>query len=113
MAITSSQNNAEATLRLATGSYLTDGAAAAINIDCGFTPRYVKVFNETSGDQYEWNQTMANAEAFKRVAAGTGSFITTLGITPSTSTSTFRGFTIGLDLDINVTAETLSWIAIG
>jgi len=108
MAVTQSQSIQPANTNVAVGSYITTGTAAAIAITVGFQPRYVRVVNETSGDQEEWFEGMADAEAFKRVAAGTGTMITSLGITPSA-----RGFTIGLDTDINVTSEQLSWMAIG
>ena len=93
---------------VAVGSYIDTGTAAAVVITTGFKPRYVEVCNETSSDSYKWFEGMADAEAIKSVAAGTNSLITTLGITVSAS-----GFTIGLDTDVNVTSEQLSWIAIG
>jgi len=99
----------ENTLRLATGRYLDTGSVAAYTFTTGFKPRYVKVINNTSGDQYEWVEGMADASAHKRVAAGTGgASITTLGITVSAT-----GFIMGLDLDVNVTSEQVSWVALG
>lgn len=43
------------------------------------------------------------------MAAGTKTLITTLGITPITN----KGFTMGLDTDVNVSNEQVSFIAIG
>lgn len=107
MAVTQSQTiNPASVSHIAVGSYITSSTAAAIVITTGFTPRYVRVCNETSGDMMEWFTGMADAEALKQVAAGTRSIITTLGITPSAS-----GFTIGLDTDVNVINEQLSWMA--
>ena len=108
MAVTESQNNGDGIVRFATGSYLTDGTAAAFDITCGFRPRYVRVVNETSRDMVEWFEGMGDADAIKTVAAGTRTAITTLGITPLTD-----GFTIGLDTDVNVTSEQLRWVAFG
>lgn len=108
MAIVNTQSSGDGVARVATGRYLTDATAAAITITCGFTPKYVKVVNNTSADWYEWFEGMAAASAHKTVAAGTGTAITTLGITTSTS-----GFVIGLDTDVNVINEQISWIAIG
>ena len=109
MAITSTQSKAPASVaNVAFGRYLDDGTAAAFTITTGFKPRYVKVVNNTSRDWYEWFEGMADASAHKTVAAGTGTAITTLGITVSAS-----GFTVGLDLDVNVSNEQLSWMAIG
>lgn len=109
MAVTSTQSKAPAdTANIAVGRYITSSTAAAFKITTGFKPRYVKVFNETSADQEEWFEGMTAAYALKKVAAGTTSEITSLGITVAAD-----GFTVGLDTDINVINEQLSWIAIG
>lgn len=109
MAITSTQvKNSASVVQVAVGRYLDSGTAAAFSITTGFKPLSVRVLNMTSGDEIEWAHGMAAASALKRVTAGTGSIITTLGITQGE-----RGFTVGLDTDINVTSEQLSWIAIG
>lgn len=109
MAITSTQvKNSASVVQVAVGRYLDTGTVAAFNITTGFKPLYVKVMNNTSGDDLEWAHGMAAAAGHKRVAAGTASELTTLGITQLS-----YGFTVGLDLDINVTSEQLTWIAIG
>lgn len=112
MAITSTQvKNSASVVQIAVGRYLTDATAAAITITTGFKPLIVRVVNldGTNGkEEYEWFHGMAAASAFKRVAAGTATVITTLGITQSAS-----GFVIGLDTDVNVINEQLSWYAIG
>ena len=107
MAVTSTQSNHHVR-NVAVGRYLTDGTAAAFTITTGFQPRYVKIVSNTSSDWEEWFEGMASPSAHKVVAAGTGSAITTNGITVSAS-----GFTVGLDTDINVTNEQISWIAMG
>lgn len=56
----------------------------------------------------EWYEGMTAGHAVKTVAAGTRSIITSLGITVSES-----GFVIGLDTDVNVINEQLSWVAEG
>lgn len=109
MAITSSQvKNSASVVQIAVGSYITSSTAAAFTITTGFKPLWVRVVNETSGDMYEWYHGMAAAEAVKTVAAGTRSIITTLGITQLS-----YGFTVGLDTDVNVINEQLSWVALG
>lgn len=108
MAVTQSSSLPDGVTRIATGRYLDTGTAAAIAITCGFQPKYVRVVNNTSGDEICWFEGMTDAYGVKRVAAGTQAATTSLGITPSA-----RGFTIGLDLDINVTSEQLSWLALG
>lgn len=108
MTVTQSLSNNGGVQNHAVGSYITTGTAAAIEIECGFKPRYVRVVNQTSGDMEEWFEGMTDAHAIKQVAAGTRAAITSLGITPADD-----GFTIGLDLDINVTNEQLRWEALG
>ena len=93
----------------AVGRYIDTGTAAAFKITTGFKPRYVKVVNlAATGSQVEWFEGMAAASGMKRVTAGDMTVITTLGITVAKD-----GFTVGLDTDLNVTSEQLSWIAIG
>ena len=108
MAVTATQS-VERSGNFAVGRYIDTGTAAAIAITCGFLPRYVKVVNVDSGDMVEWYEGMAAASACKTTGAtGVRTKITTLGITVNS-----RGFTIGLDLDVNVTSEQLSWTAHG
>ena len=109
MAITVATQTPTNVARIATGSYIDTGTEAAYTYsNLGFKPRYVKVINLTSGDQEEWFEGMTAAHAHKRVAAGTGAPITSLGITVGD-----RGFTIGLDTDINKDSEQVYWIALG
>lgn len=109
MAITSTQvKNSASVVQLAVGRYLDTGTVAAFTITTGFKPLLVRVVNVTSGDEYEWFHGMAAAAAYKRVAAGTASILTTLGITQLS-----YGFTVGLDTDICYTSEQLSWYALG
>jgi len=56
----------------------------------------------------EWFEGMDDDSGLKTVAAGTRTLSTSLGITVSAS-----GFTMGLDTDVVVTSEQISWIAIG
>lgn len=109
MAVTSTQTNNGVRLNKSIGRYIDTGTAAAIVIACGFKPRIVRVYNVDSGDMVEWFEGMAAASGRKTLGAnGNVSLITTLGITVSDS-----GFTIGLDTDVNVTSEQLSWVAEG
>lgn len=110
MAQTITTSAGQGIYRIATGRYLDTGTVAAYDFTTlGFTPKYVRVINNTSGDSLEWFEGMADASARKQVAAGTVTAITTLGITPITN----KGFTLGLDTDVNVTSEQVSWIALG
>ena len=109
MPVTSTQvKNSASVMQIAIGRYISSDTAAAFTITLGFKPLWVKVMNVTSGDHYEWYHGMAAASATKRVTAGDATIITTLGITQAEN-----GFTVGLDTDVNVINEQLSWMAIG
>lgn len=111
MSSTSTQSKNPASVgQVAVGSYIDTGTAAAFTITCGFKPRYVKVVNEDGDCFEEWFEGMADAEAMKLIGdttPATYSKITSNGITVSAS-----GFTVGLDTDINVSSQQLSWLAI-
>jgi hypothetical protein len=88
------------------------GTGASLNVSVGFAPDYVKVWNDTAGDQLEWASNMTAGHAFKRVAAGTGTKITTGGISLFTGSATQQaGFTIGNDA-VNGAAVTLRYLAV-
>jgi len=111
MAITSTQvKNSASVVQIAVGRYIDTGTAAAFDITTGFKPLYVKVVNlNASGDvTTEWYHGMAAASAVLRGIDGAQSLITTLGTTQNAA-----GFTVGLQTDLNVTSEQLSWMAIG
>jgi hypothetical protein len=111
MAITATQTTHHVH-NVALGRYKDTGTAAAFTITLGFTPRHVKVVNVDGLCMEEWYEGMAAASAVKTVDSGSGTTdivkITSNGITVSGNT-----FTVGLDTDINVTNEQLSWIAMG
>lgn len=106
MAQTISIKEPRALAQMATGRYLDTGTVAAYTFTLGFKPRYVHLINNTSRDEIFWIEGMADASGNKRVAAGTGTLITTLGITVSDT-----GFTFGLDTDLNVSNEQVSFVA--
>lgn len=107
MAITESQT-AHQVRNYAVGRFLDTGTVAATKITTGFRPRYVRVQNVTSRDSMEWFEGMAAATGIKIVAIGTRTLAATNGITVADD-----GFTIGLDADVLVTSEQISWIAVG
>ena len=109
MTITQAQSVQPASVcNIAVGSYITDGTAAAITLTVGFTARFIMVFNETGNDWEVFVEGMADAEAMKWIGTAAGTMITSNGITVSGNT-----FIIGLDTDINVTSEQISWVAFG
>lgn len=107
MAITATQSN-DHVKNMAVGRRLDTGTVAAFDVVIGFKPRYVKVVNVTSGDVIEWYEGMADASGCKTTGAtGVRTLITSNGITVDEG-----GFTVGLDTDLVVTSEQLSWIAL-
>lgn len=101
--------------QFATGTQ--DGTGAAIIIELGWVPDYVKVQNWEAADfaSLEWFKGMADAAAIKQ-ATSTSSLLTTLGITPYQGSGTAgaqkkKGFTIGADTDVNVSGESITWVA--
>ena len=111
MAVTSTQSMQPASVaNVAVGRYLSTSTAAAFKITTGFKPRYVKVVNlgSTGLASMEWFEGMGDASALLVITDGTHSVDTTTGITVATD-----GFTVGLNTDVNIISEQLSWIAIG
>lgn len=111
MAVISTQSkNPASVVNIAVGSYLDTGTAAAFDITTGFKPRYVKVVNTNASGlvMIEWFEGMSDANAVKTASNGDRTTITTLGITPLA-----KGFTIGLDTDLNADNEQIEWLAIG
>ncbi len=108
MPITSTQTSNGGVANVAVGRYFDDGTVAAFTIICGFKPRYVLVSNVDSRDQMEFFEGMADDSGVKSVAAGTRTLDVADAITPNDN-----GFTMGLDTDVVVTSEQISWIAIG
>lgn len=87
------------------------GTGAALDIRVvGFRPSKVEVFNAAAGGltSLMWQKPMPDASARKTAAAGTQTFITTLGITPLAD-----GFTLGADTDMNVAGEIVYYQAHG
>lgn len=102
-----------------------EGTGAAINISCGFTPRYVKLVNiDDAGSlcpTLEWFEGMAAASGIltlKSVDSGStgnasSALITSNGISAyAGSTTASLGFTIGADANVNASAETICYVAI-
>lgn len=95
----------------ATGT--VEGTGAAINVQLGFTPDYVKLINIDGDASLEWISDMDDGEGYKTVAAGTNAQIATGGVTPyeGVTATAAKGFTIGADADVNASGETIMWVA--
>jgi hypothetical protein len=107
---------------IATGK--VTGTGAAINISCGFVPRYVKVYNNNDAGSLwatmEWFTGMAAASGLKGIAVAgpdagatkSQAKVTTNGISEYAGDATHAaGFTIGADADLNASAEDMHYIA--
>lgn len=88
------------------------GAGADVDIDVGFTPRFVRVVNATDRLTDEKYDQMGATEVIHTVAAGTRTLDTNSLITfADPTTDGFRGFTIAAAAAIN--AKVIYWEAIG
>lgn len=108
MAITETIRSPLNTLRHVIITHIDTGTVAARTFVVGFKPTYVKVVNETDRIEMEWYEGMADAEGLIRVANGTGTLVTTNGITP-----TADGFTLGLETTVYITNKQYSIQVIG
>jgi hypothetical protein len=101
-----------------TGSYT--GTGAAINIELGFIPDYIRVINITDGDDaWEWFSSMAAASAIYQrnlvdnATSGNSSMalITTNGISTydAADFSHKKGFKVGTSLSEN--GKTFAYVA--
>ena len=58
------------------------GSGATINVELGFEAGFITAYNEDGDATMLWSQKHGDALGFKRVAAGDGASIASLGITP-------------------------------
>ncbi len=106
-----------------TGTVTQAATAIALEIECGFSPDYFKIWNQTDGIYEEWFKGMTDAHGLIVDLANTATagaaypaqvtVATSLGITPSgdSSTDTFKGVTFGLHTTINIASKVYYWIA--
>jgi hypothetical protein len=57
--------------------YFTSVAGDPVQINCGFRPLYVRVFNDTDGVKWEWQWGMAATHSFETTNTGPVSSIDT------------------------------------
>jgi hypothetical protein len=90
MPITQSKTDSTFIDQFASGSYADDAASpAAMSITTGFTPRYIRVINQTTNLQYEWYEGMTAGHMIQTATAGTRTAPTSNGFTV-----TSHGFTL-------------------
>ncbi len=97
-------------LNVVTGSFVGTGADLTIKT----LPSKVKsiwLTNAASADSMFYQSSMADDSAFKRVAAGTNSLVTSNGVTPYRAADG-AGFSLGADTDMNVSGELVHYTAI-
>jgi len=99
------------------------GTGAAINVSVGFQPRYIRVVNTAKNVVVEYIDGIGAGKGIKdqdqAVAEGGSAsytvgpqFISSNGITKyAGSSSAPEGFTIGADTDLNVSGDTLYYVA--
>ncbi|MEE9523673.1 MAG: hypothetical protein V3V59_02865 [Thermodesulfovibrionales bacterium] len=112
-------------INLKTGGFTQAATIIAINVEVGFVPKYVRIYNETAKAFEEWNDSMDDAEGIISPGTSGGSaslLITTGGITPILSSATdathldpttIMGFTFGADTAgyFNNASDVYTWIA--
>ena len=82
MPITQSKTDTGFVGQFASGSYADDAASpAAMAVTTGFTPRYIRVINQTTNIMYEFYEGMTTAHMIQTVAAGTRTAPTSGGFT--------------------------------
>lgn len=104
-----------------------EGTGAAINVQLGFTPSKVVIYNiDDAGalsPSLTWVSGMAAASGWKTLSIAdngtttkkSSEYITADGISAyaGTAAGDSAGFTIGADADLNVSAETIVYEAFG
>lgn len=95
---------------MVTGSVV--GTGATINVEIGFKPRKVVLFQEDTPAKIEWTDDMGAGHGMKTVGTPAFSALTTLGISHLSGTTTTKdGFKIGADTDVNIATETIFYVA--
>ena len=87
-----------------TGSFT--GTGAALNVELGFVPTYVRIWNETDGGLIgEWVEGLTDDYYYKSADNAANQFTveTANGVTPydPTDYSSKKGFTVGTDLSVS------------
>jgi len=86
------------------GQFLASGALQSI-LTVGFKPRIVRLYNQTSGIQLEWQESFPDATGKKTAANGAVTFAAVNGITQLE-----KGFSLGTD-SINTAAQIIHYSA--
>lgn len=103
MATQTATSQSASIVNIATGSFTSDNTITEVNV--GFTPRIVKVFNETDVIVWEKFEGMGATICIKTVTAGTTTADATTAITIDTDGFTLTAAAVG-------SAKAISWVAI-
>ncbi len=111
MASDKADANSYGVTNLATGT--TTGDGTAVDVTLGFTPRYVRVWDDTGVILWEKFAGMPDANSIKQVTAGTTTKDTTSAIVikGSKAADTYKGFQLSAALAGN--GKSLFWAAFG
>jgi actin-like ATPase involved in cell morphogenesis len=86
------------------------GTGAALSVELGFKPCYVRLVNETQLATSEWVEGMADARAVVTDDSGAGTTDVLVkssgGITPTST-----GFLIGTEATLNTTNDVIYYVA--
>lgn len=96
---------------LVTGKYVCDSSPSLTNINVGFVPSIVEVWNITDGDVYTiWSQDMADGKAICITTASAP--VASGAITPVQQTDgTNHGFSVGTDVSVQEASKTFGFRA--
>jgi hypothetical protein len=103
MAITYvTQNNATESLRMTSGEFTTTDTSTA-SLTIGYKPRFIRIVDESTQEDYTWIDVMGTGNILQRVDAGTAAMDTTQLVTASST-----GFTF-----VPKASKTYTWVALG
>ena len=95
-------------LGVVSGKITCANPAVAINVEVGFLPSAVKIFNYTNPSQHNWYYGMGQGYCEQQVPAGDKTIVTTGGISRYAGDATHaKGFTIGTDSVLNTALDVL------
>lgn len=98
---------------------IATGTGSAINVECGFVPKMVWLFNETDVSWVVWTDTMTDADMGLLDAASPAlTYETSNGISAYSGTDTAgseegAGFTIGANSNVNGASDVIHYVAFG
>lgn len=94
----------------ASGAFVGSGAAA--NIECGFQPSKIVLYNLTDASVFTWTKGMTAAHFIQQLTAGTTTVVTSGGpVVFAGDDDESMGFTIPATAVFNTAADSIVWEA--